>query len=118
MDTISIEDFAAKVKSSFISYFTDYIWASATASAPWLLTPIVSYFAKAIIEKFITFVAVEGGMVVFMINTGVFTTDQGRDYMSKVEALHRLPDDIQESEWERVEREANHAFGNLFNWTK
>jgi hypothetical protein len=106
------------VKASFVSFFTNLIYAELVAGAPWIAAwPIVGNIARWIIERAVTFAATKGGLVAFMINSKVFTTDQARDYTKALEKLHQLPDHVSDAEWEKAEDEANHSFGNLFNWT-
>ncbi len=117
MDTISIEDFAKYVKSSFVTFFTNLIWASLIAAAPWVGAPVISKIVKYVIELLVTFLATKGGLVAFMINTKVFTTAQARDYGKAIEVLHArvidLKTPLSDEEWDKLETIANHEFSNL-----
>lgn len=117
METIDIEDFASYVKSSFVTYFTNLAWATLVGAAPWLNVPIVRDVVKFIIERSVTFLATKGGLVAFMINTGVFTRDQAKDYIEVVTKIDQLPDDVPNAEWEKMENEANRAFENLVRFS-
>lgn len=117
MDSISIEDFASYVKSSFVTFFTNLIWASLVAAVPWFGSPVISSVVKYVIELVVTFLATKGGLVAFMINTKVFTTAQAKDYTKAIEALHlRIIDlntPLTDEEWSVLEEKANHEFSNL-----
>lgn len=116
MDTIDVEEFAKTVKETFVTYFTNLAFTELVAIAPWVATPFISYLVKWGIEKVVTLLATQGGLVAFMINTKVFTIDQAKDYVGAVERLHAAPDDISDEEWSILEDDANHAFKNLIRF--
>lgn len=118
MDTVDIEDLAGKVKSSFVGFWTNFIYGAAVAQMPALAGPIVSTIVKGAIGWAVELMATKGGQVAFMINTGVFTRDQAKDFLEALRAIDKLPDNVSDEEWEKKENEANHAFGNLVNYTK
>jgi hypothetical protein len=118
MDTVDIEDFANQVKKDVVVFFTNLIWTNITAAAPWVNVPVLREILKAIIESIVTFLATTGGLVAFIINTKVFTTDQAKDYTEAVGNLMQLPEDVSDEEWDKAERAANHAFANLVSYRK
>lgn len=117
MDSISIEDFANYVKSSFVTFFTNLIWTNLVAAVPWFGTPVISSVVKYVIGLVVSFLATKGGLVAFMINTKVFTTAQAKDYTKAIEALHARVTDLKtpltDEEWNKLEATANHEFSNL-----
>ncbi len=118
MDTIDIEDFANQVKKDVITFFTNLVWTNMTTAAPWINIPVVREILMAIIESIVTFLATTGGLVAFIINTKVFTTDQAKDYTEAIGDLLKLPEDVTDEEWAKAEARANHAFANLVNFRR
>jgi hypothetical protein len=117
LETIPIETFAEYVKSAFVSFFTKLIWTELSVIAPWVNTPLLKQLLKWSIEKGVTFLATQGGLVAFMINTKIFSVDQAKDYREALEKLNKLPDGVSDEEWEKTEREANLAFERLIRFS-
>ncbi len=117
MDTIDIEDFANAVKNSFVNFFSNLLYTNLVAALPWMAAPVLSSTMQWIITQAVTFAATKGGLVLFMINTNIFTQDQAKDYMSAIQKLNNMPEGVPDEEWAKLEMEANHAFGNLIRFS-
>jgi hypothetical protein len=116
LDTIDIEDFAQKVKSSIVNY----ILAGVIAMPPFsklVAIPILGRIIKTFIEIAAEIVAGKLGFAAFVINTGIFTRDQARDYVEALRRIDNLPEGVSDDEWEKHENEANHAFTNLVRYS-
>lgn len=85
---------------------------------PFLNTPIIRDLMKSLLHKIIELLAGQGGLVAFVINTRVFTTDQAKDYMDAVGNILKLPEGVSDEEWEKAELKANHAFAQLVSYLK
>ncbi len=118
MDTIDIEEFANEFKNSFVSVFTEVAMTALIASQPWIAASPLRRPIHDFIEWIITLIGTVGGLVAFMINTHVFTTDQADDWFKSRQVLKNLPDDVTDEVWDKAEEEANHAFRNLINYRK
>jgi len=113
--TVDIEDFAKKVKSSLVTHYTNVAYVALVAQMPVLATPVISSIVKAIIELVVEKLAGIGGLAAFMINTGIFTQDQAKDYISSIQKIDQLPEGVSNEEWEKAEDGANIAFSRAIN---
>ena len=117
MDTIDIEDFAEAVKSFFVNWFVETVWAAIIVEVPALANSIVAGTIRSGLKWVAEFLATKAGFVAFMINTGVFTKDQAKDFVEAIRKIETLPADAPDAEWEAAENEANHAFSNLIRFS-
>lgn len=113
LDTIDIEELVTQFKDDFVSIFTSTVMSALIAEAPFLANPSMYELAERFIRWVITTIATQGGLVAFVFNTRVFTTDQGSDYIKMVQRSKKLPKDVSDDEWSRVERERLRAADNL-----
>ena len=113
LDSIDIEDLATTFKNDFVSHFTNLAMTKITIGlGPF--APLVREF----VEWIVTVLGTQGGLIAFMFNTNVFTTDQGQDYVKEAQLVNSLPDDVSDHVWEEAERRRVHAFVAAVNYRK
>jgi hypothetical protein len=106
------------VKTNLVKFLTDLLTANLIQNMPFFGLPILNKVSRFVIEQAVSFAATKGGLVLFMINTKVFTTSQASDYLTAISKLKSAPNDISDSEWRKLEEEANAAFINLISFSR
>lgn len=118
MDTIDIEDLANQFKDDFVSIFTEIAMKGIAVEAPFILGTPFYGLIEDFVRWLVTLIGTTGGLVAFIFNTRVFTTDQGSDYISQAQVIKNLPEDVSDDDWDKAERKRLAAARNLINFQR
>lgn len=116
MDAIPIEDLVTKTKALAIKYGVDLVLAEIAAligPISGFFAPVINFFLKKSVEWAVTVLVNKSDRFLFGVNMDLVTSDQAKDYRASVAKLIKASDDISDEEWEKLEDEANHNFGQL-----
>lgn len=116
MDTIPIEDLVQQTKSFAIKYGTDLVLveiAALTGPISGFFAPLINYFFRSAVGWVVARLVNKSDRFLFGINMDLVTSDQAKDYRASIAKLIKAPDEISDADWEKLEDEANHNFGNL-----
>lgn len=121
MDTLPVQDLFDYLQKQFIERATDFamgqillLTGPLAGSLSWTMRMIGRPVIKYVVSKTVYY----ADQISFKLNTAVVTTDQAKDYRVAVAAVLQLPANAPPEEWERLEREADHKFDELFNTAK
>ena len=111
--TIDITDLVSTVQSTFITWATSTVVATATGYFPPLGLPVISTIFNYLVNKAVTVIANAVEMEAFFMNTAIRKASQAQDYINAVNAKASLQPTATDAEYEKAEQDEMAAFRNF-----
>ncbi len=108
--TIDVDSFVEKALATWIAWASFTIETWIFTAAPWLDVWGVRDAVKWVIKWAVKRYSVKTEKRAFFFNTRVRAADQAKDFELKAIAVDNLPEDVNDADWEKAEREKLVAF--------